>query len=98
MQWVELAEDQIPESVSPVLDVGRFVDYIVFSALFVRDVLQGLDGVLATWVNKQTHLTFRCADHPVGCIDLVFNGPRSPRADAAKPESSDDVVIRPASR
>ena len=42
---------------------------------------------------EETQAAFRRSDHPVRGIDLVFNGPGSLRADTAKAEAANDVVV-----
>jgi hypothetical protein len=47
-------------------------------------------------MNKEADAALGSFDHPVGRVDLVFDGPGCLRADAAEAKAPDDVVIRPA--
>ena len=96
MERIERAQDQITKAIRPVLDIGRLVDHIILSAIFERHIFERLDCVFAAWMNKEADAAFGSFDHPVGCVDLVLDGPWCLGADAAKAKAADDVVIRPA--
>ena len=74
-----------------MLNIGGLINHIVLAPRKSR--CERLDGVLAPWMHQHLDVTVRCANQPVGAVDLVFNSPRMLWTNHLVPILTNDAVV-----